>query len=63
MTHGGKRKSAGRPVTPGTMQSHTAQLTDELYDKAVKIGCGNLSRGIRIAVHAYTRKPVVCEPK
>jgi hypothetical protein len=58
--HGGKREGAGRPPTG----VHKVQLTldDEAIEKGTVIGEGNLSRGVRIAVKDYKRKPGRKEP-
>jgi hypothetical protein len=48
-SRGGKRPGAGRkPGTP--MQKYQIRLSEEAHAKAVMLGRGNLSLGVRIAV-------------
>jgi hypothetical protein len=54
-TRGGKRQGAGRPSTG--VRRVQVSLDDETIDKATNIGDGNLSRGVRIAVKDYKKKP------
>jgi len=55
-THGGKRQGAGRPSL-GVRQVRLT-LDDETIDKGTDIGEGNLSRGVRVAVSDYKKKPM-----
>jgi hypothetical protein len=52
---GGKREGAGRPATIGTRPVRLT-LDDETITKGTKIGDGNLSRGVRIAVKEHESK-------
>ena len=60
VTHGGKREGAGRPAIG--VQKVQLTLDDKTIDKGTDIGEGNLSRGVRIAVKDYKRKPGRKEP-
>ena len=55
-THGGERPGAGRPTIPGLVRQTTATLDEDTRERARKIGNGNISEGIRIAVQAYRLK-------
>jgi hypothetical protein len=55
MTHGGLRPNAGRPNAPEPLKPRTVQMSDEQYARAERIGCGNASRGVRLAVEGYKR--------
>jgi hypothetical protein len=57
---GGKREGAGRPPT-GVRQVQLT-LDDPTINKGTKIGQGNLSKGVRIAVQEY-KKPSGKKPK
>ena len=59
-THGGKREGAGRPSIG--VQKVQLTLDHETIDKGTDIGEGNLSRGVRIAVKNYKKKPGQKEP-
>ena len=60
-THGGKREGAGRP--PTGVRKVQLTLDDKTIDKGTEIGEGNLSRGVRIAVSDYKKKPMRGESK
>jgi hypothetical protein len=51
---GGKREGAGRP--PTGVRKVQITLDDKTIEKGKKIGEGNLSRGVRIAVKEHRRK-------
>ena len=55
---GGKRIKAGRlPVADIVRKkTHSVQMTDDQRDKAERIGCGNLSRGVQVAVDLFKRE-------
>jgi hypothetical protein len=58
MTSGGKRKGAGRPVgstRPGRTVTLPVRITPEQRAKAKRIGGGNASEGLRIALDAFAR--------
>ena len=55
MTHGGPRPNAGRHPVDDPLKPRTVQMTDEQYQKAERIGCGNASRGVRVAVEQFKR--------
>jgi hypothetical protein len=52
---GGRREGAGRPSTG--VRKIQITLDDKTIEKGKKIGEGNLSRGVRIAVKEHKRKP------
>ena len=52
---GGKREGAGRPAIG--VRRVQLSLDDETIDKGKKIGDGNLSHGVRIAVKEHRTKP------
>jgi hypothetical protein len=54
-THGGKREGAGRP--PIGVRKVRLTLDDETINKGTDVGEGNLSRGVRIAVGEYKKRP------
>jgi hypothetical protein len=60
IAHGGKRKGAGRPSIG--VRKVRLTLDDQTINKGTDIGDGNLSRGVRIAVKGYKRKPGKKEP-
>ena len=49
-SRGGKRPGAGRKPTGINTFRYQAMLTPELAEKARRIGAGNLSAGLRLAI-------------
>lgn len=53
-THGGRRQGAGRPTGSAKPESRGLQvnvrLTDDEFAKALALGNGNASEGIRLAL-------------
>jgi hypothetical protein len=60
-TRGGRREGAGRPSIG--VRKVRLTLDEETIDKGTDIGEGNLSRGVRIAVKDYRKKPGGKKPK
>jgi hypothetical protein len=54
--HGGPRPNAGRHPVEDPLKPRTVQMTDLQFDKATRIGCGNVSRGVRMAVEQFRRR-------
>lgn len=53
---GGARDGAGRPLIDKEPQKRkNIMITDKLAKKAKKIGAGNVSEGIRIALEKYKK--------
>jgi len=57
--HGGKRLGSGRKTLApdGGQKRRNITLSDALAEKARRIGAGNLSEGIRLALEQYREKP------
>lgn len=58
MTRGGKRKGAGRPVGSTKLKDKLSEnllvrVTPSQRVKAERIGGGNASEGVRVALDAY----------
>lgn len=48
-----EKKKVGRPFTGRAKKTHAVRLSDEQYEKANRIGVGNVSSGIRKAIDMY----------
>lgn len=52
-THGGKRKGAGRKNMLGSTKMKSIKLPIKMWEKAKKIGDGNLTEGIRKSIGEF----------
>lgn len=53
-THGGRREGAGRPALEGARRVNVILPADTI-EQARKLGAGNLSLGLRLAVKTATK--------